>query len=348
MFTRLIPAATVVIALGWAASFAQPPKSKADPKDDPKVAPKADGKADGGVFELRTLDDTVMKVTLLDPSLSLVTKYGKLTIPATEVRRLEFGFRYPDGVEEKINKAIGELGSPDFKTREDAEQVLASIGHFAIPALRRAVKGEDPEAVRRAQAVLRLLESKLGEGKTELRDYDVVETTEFIVKGRLEMGVLKVRTKYFGDATVKLTDIKSFRSAGSASHGEFTLDAAKYAKMNQADWMETTIEVASGQQLEVTASGRVDQWPQGPGQYMVGPEGLGGGGRIGFPGGGIAVGAPGQVIGRIGTTGTPFAIGASFKGKVNDGGKLYLRIDPSPWNCDSTGTYKIVVNVSSP
>jgi len=126
-----------------------------------------------------------MKVTLLDPSLALATKYGKLSIPATEVRPgLDFGFRYPDGLEEKINKAIGELGSSEFKTREDAEQALANVGHFAIPALlRRAVKGEDPEAVRRAQAVLRLLENKLGEGKAELRDYDVVETAEFTREG---------------------------------------------------------------------------------------------------------------------------------------------------------------------
>jgi hypothetical protein len=346
MFTRLVPVVAVVLALGWAASFAQPPKVKTEPKDDPKSAAKADPKG-AAVFELRMHDDTVMKVVLLDPSVTLVTKYGKLTIPAAEVRRLEFGFRYPDGLEEKINKTVGELGSPDFRTREDAEQALANIGHFAIPAVRRAVKGDDPEAVRRAQAVLKLLENKLGEGKTELRDYDVVETAEFTAKGRLEIGVLKVRTKYFGDATVKLTDIKSFRSAGSASNGEFSLDAAKYAKMNQSDWLETMIEVTSGQQLEVTASGRVDQWPQGPGQYMVGPEGQNVGG---FRPGGFqaAVGLPGQVVGRIGANGTQFAIGASFKGKVTESGKLYLRIGPSPWNCDSTGTYKVVVNVSTP
>src|SRR5207302_754297 len=127
----------------------------------------------------------------------------------------------------KIEKAVGELGSADFRTREDAEQMLANTGHFAVPALRRAVKSDDPEVVRRAQAVLKLLEGKLTSDKLELRDYDVVETPEFTAKGRLELGALKVRTKYFGDATVKLTDIKSFRSVGSASSAEFALDAAK-------------------------------------------------------------------------------------------------------------------------
>lgn len=354
MFQRLIPAAVVVAALGWMVSAAQPPveparNPKAATKADEKPAVKADSKNDPATFELRMLDDTVMKVVLLESSVSLVTRYGKLSIPASEVRRLEFGFRYPEGMESKINTAIADLGSPDFRTREDAEQRLAEIGHFAIPALRRALKSEDPEVVRRAQAVLKLLEGKMGDNKFEPRDYDVVETAEFTAKGKLELGMLKVRTKYFGDTTVKITDIKSFRSVGSASNSEFALDAAKYAKMNQADWMETAIDVSSGQQLEVTASGKIDQWPQGPGQYMCEAGGMPGygAGQV-LPGGMARIGTPGQIVGKIGPNGTPFAIGASYKGKVGDSGKLYLRIGPSPWNCDCTGSYKVTVNVTSP
>jgi hypothetical protein len=196
--------------------------------------------------------------------------------------------------------------------------------------------------------VLKLIEGKLGDNKPEFRDFDTVETAEFTAKGKLDMATLKVRTKYFGDATVKLTDIKSFRSVGSSAQAEFALDAAKYAKTNQVDWMETAIEVSSGQQLEVSATGRVDQWPQGPGQYMVGPEGQNTGGIRPVVGGGVAVGLSGQVVGRIGPSGTPFAIGASYKGKVTESGKLYLRIGPSPWNCDSTGSYKVKAEVTSP
>jgi len=158
--------------------------AKADP---PAPATNKSGKDEPITFELRTLDDTVMKVVLLESSVTLATKYGKLSIPASDVRRLEFGFRYPEGLEAKIDKAIGELGSSEFRTREDAEQTLAEIGQFAIPALRRALKNSDPEVVRRAQAVLKLVESKLGDSKFEPRDYDTVETAEFTVKGKLEM-----------------------------------------------------------------------------------------------------------------------------------------------------------------
>lgn len=335
MFVRTFGAGALVAALGFAVATAQPPKP-GDPK--PGAKPEKEPPA----FELRTQDDTVMKVALLDQSLVLNTKYGKLTIPASEVRRIEFGFRFPEGAEEKITKAIGDLGAEAFRTREDAEQVLADLGHLALPALRRAGKSEDPEVQRRARAVAKLIEGKLGEGKAEVRDYDVVETAEFTMKGRLEMGVLKLRTKYFGETTVKLTDIRAFRSVGNSSGGDLTLDAAKYAKINQIVWMETGVDVSDGAQLEITATGRIDQWPQQPGQYMVGPDGQNNGG---FPGQ-ARTSTPGAIVGKIGANGTPFLVGSSYKGKPGGSGQLYLRVMPSPWNCDSAGTYKVTVSAA--
>ncbi len=362
MFTRVIPFALLVALIGCERPAGQPPNAastqpskginpdKGPPETKGGTAdvkpPKVNAKDEPTSFEIRMVDDTVMKVLLLESNLSVVTKYGKLSVPANEVRRLEFGFRYPDGVEAKIDKGISDLASSDFRTREDAEQALAEIGKFAIPALRRAAKSEDAEVNRRAKAVLKLLEGKLPADQLEVRDHDVVETAEFTIKGRMDANTLKVRTKHFGDATVKLTDIRTFRAVGSASAAEYALDAAKYAKLTQSEWMETAIEIGSGQQLEVTASGRIDQWPQGPGQYMCGPEGQGGG--FNQPGGVQRIGLPGQVIGRIGANGTPFAIGASYKGKPTENGKLYLRIAPSPWSCDSSGSFKVNVNVTTP
>ncbi|VTS03075.1 Uncharacterized protein OS=Pirellula staleyi (strain ATCC 27377 / DSM 6068 / ICPB 4128) GN=Psta_2577 PE=4 SV=1 [Gemmata massiliana] len=357
MLTRVVPAALLVAVVGWTTSSAQPLVPGSQPSKESKPdggkasgpAAKIESKKDLVLFEIRMVDDTVMKVSLMEPALVIATRYGKLMVPVAEVRRLEFGFRYPDGTEVKIDKAIADLASPEFRTREDAEQTLANIGQFAVPALRRASKSEDAEVNRRSKTVLKLLESKLALDQLELRDHDTIETAEFTIKGRMDISALKVRTKYFGDATVRLSDIRTFRSVVSASASEFALDAAKYAKMNQADWLETAIEVSAGQQLEVTATGKIDQWPQGPGQYMSEPGGL-----PGHAGGGVVVGGmprigvPGQVVGRIGANGTPFVIGASYKGKVTENGKLYVRISPSPWNCDSTGAYKISANVTTP
>jgi hypothetical protein len=78
---------------------------------------------------------------------------------------------------------------------------------------------------------------------------------------------------------------------------------------------------------------------------MSEPTGLSGYTQPGVP---ARLGIPGQVVGRIGSNGTQFAVGAGFKGKVTESGKLYLRIHPSPWNNDSSGSYKVKVTVTEP
>src|SRR5579872_3038747 len=250
MLSRILPVALLCAALGWASTLAQPKPSDPDlnSKADVKPESKSEGKDESLVFELRMIDGTLMKVVLLDKSMTVATKYGKLIIPATDIRRLEFGFRYPEGVEAKVEKAVAELGSPEFQTREEAEKQLLKVGLHAIPSLRRAMKSSNPEVLHRSEAALKKLEGKLEEGKPELNDYDVVETAEFTVKGRLVAGMMSVRTKYFGETTLNFTDIRSFISVGHSFNVELTLDAAKYGKMSQSDWMETTITVSAGQQ----------------------------------------------------------------------------------------------------
>ena len=176
-----------------------------------------------------------------------------------------------------------------------------------------------------------------------VRDYDVIETSEFTLRGRVEGARVKVRTKYFGEAVLHLVTIRSLRSVAGSNGSEFSLDAAAYAKLNGQSWMETAIEVTAGQELEITASGQIDLWPMQPGQYMTGPAGSGGAPVVGANPA-AQRGFSGQPIGRIGPNGDPFVIGASYKGKAAASGKLYLRIAPSQWNNDSVGNYKIKVN----
>jgi hypothetical protein len=74
------------------------------------------------------------------------------------------------------------------------------------------------------------------------------------------------------------------------------------------------------------------------------PNVLPGPGALG-PGGAARVRNPvgGQVVARIGSEGSPFAVGSSFKGKAPASGKVYLQITPSPWGNESSGSYKVKV-----
>lgn len=59
---------------------------------------------------------------------------------------------------EKIRQLVDDLGADDYTVREKATEDLAAAGDAAIPLLKQAAGGDDPEIVRRARMILDLLE----------------------------------------------------------------------------------------------------------------------------------------------------------------------------------------------
>jgi tetratricopeptide (TPR) repeat protein len=72
--------------------------------------------------------------------------------PATAPARLPA--TRPEEVAREVARAIDELGHPDPDVRERATRALWSRGKAAEPALREAVRSDDPEVARRAAAIL--------------------------------------------------------------------------------------------------------------------------------------------------------------------------------------------------
>ncbi len=60
----------------------------------------------------------------------------------------------------KLQDLLRQLGSDDFKTREDASEQLLAFGRLALPSLREAIKDRDPETARRAKMLIERLESR--------------------------------------------------------------------------------------------------------------------------------------------------------------------------------------------
>jgi hypothetical protein len=367
--------AAVVLAFGiiGMSAVGQPPLPKPAPRPEPKPEPRPEPKAPapapapaevkGDVarvvpsgppeFEVRFADDSVVRLILLEPSISITTKYGALSIPTPDIRRVELGFRYPAGIEAKIETAITNLGATAYRQREDASQALMGFKELAVPSLRRAVKSPDAEIKRRAEEILKKLTDSLPAEKINLRDHDLVETTEFTIKGRLEGQSLKARTKYFGEVPLVVAELRNMKSSlpGSHSAKEVQIDAATYASPNNQNiWLDTHVDIAADRPLEVTATGLIDLQPQAPGQMMCGPAGstnFGGGIMVRAPNGAMMRFTPGALVGRIGDNGTPFFIGANYKMPRPTAGRLFLRIAPSPFGTESTGSYKVVVSNQS-
>ena len=351
---------TAFLGLAISASGGPPnaPASKSAPKGEAK--PAANAVAAPPEFDVGFLDGSNVKVVVLEPEVAVTTKYGKLTVPLAELKRVELGFRYPEGVEAKLETAIERLAAPGYADREEAARQIHELKQYAGPMLKRAARSSDAERRARAAVLLKAVREAVPAERVDAKDYDLIETAEFDVRGRLDADSFKVRTKQFGEAVVKVAEVKQFHSvAASLPTGEVTLDAAAYSKANWSAWLDTATDVEAGAALAITCTGRIDQWPQEAGKYMSGPAGNGnqaqnqqGNIRALIPNqfgpnqGQRVMVLSGAVIGKIGQ-GQPFVVGASLKvPKSPEGGRLFLQIAPSHWgNDNATGAYKVQVKV---
>ncbi|HJZ90963.1 MAG TPA: hypothetical protein VKE40_08825 [Gemmataceae bacterium] len=306
--------------------------------DDPSPVVKKKSAEVPGAAEVRFADGSTVRMVLTQSTVDVVTRYGKLSVPVADVRKIEFGLRYPDGVQSRIDAEIHRLASDDAKARDAASRELLTFRELAYPGLKRATTGTDADLAKRATGVLKQLEEKVGADKARVRDQDTVHTSEFTVVGRIDAPAFKGRTTYFGEVTVQLAEVLTIRFlAGTAGEAELAIDAAKYAALTHDVWLDTEVDVAEGMPLEIVASGQVDLWPMG-GNYKTGPDAQPrqGTSQDGNP--------SGMLLARIGEKGKTFPIGLKYSGSPSESGRLYLRIACSPWNNASSGTYVVKIN----
>lgn len=166
--------------------------------------------------EVKYIDDSTMKLRLLDDKLEVSTRYGVLHVPAADVRKIEFANRVPGDVAEKVSAAIGRLNHPDYKVRETATAELKAHRERAYPLTLKALKHDDPEVSRRADEIVKHIQAKAPAGLLECRECDVIHTDDCKITGRLTAEVLRVSTFQFGDQPLKLADLRTLRSGPAA------------------------------------------------------------------------------------------------------------------------------------
>ena len=331
----------------------------ADP--DPPVVPAEPR------YELQFEDGSVVIATLPDAGVGIVTRFGTLTVPFADIKKVRIGFRYPEGVEAKVRRAVDDLGSPDHAEREAAQKALLALGEYALPRVRAGATSDVPEVARRCEAILAKLLTTLSDDQIDRPEADEIVTAEMTLRGKLAAGDFKANTKHFGAVAVKVADLKGVRPLGGAkSEGVFTVAAAKHAAPKWRTFFDTGLDVEKGQPFEVKAAGKIDQNPDQPGKATCGPEGnsswqvagpQGGGGERRLPGG---LGGPravdelpsppactsGALYGRIGPSGPLFKIGERHKEpKAATGGRLYLVIAPTPASVPCVGEFEVKVRL---
>jgi hypothetical protein len=291
-------------------------------------------------MEVRFADSSSVRMVLVQDTIEVMTKYGRLTVPTNDLRRIEFGVHPSPEISEKIQEATKRLASPKHPEREAASKELVVLGHQAYPALHAAAKTSDPEVGRRAEDALKQIRARVPSRLLRLRVSDRIETTEFTIVGRVTSESLKAKSAYFGERSININDVISIRALASGANVEVSIDAAKYGSAHD-QWLNTDIDVNAETDVLITATGKVDLWVDGTGQYVTGPNGYSG--AVAGPRWNGAVGAQrgGALLGRIGDDGEVFVIGERYKGTASHEGKLHLHIVPSPWGNPSVGNYNV-------
>jgi len=240
---------------------------------------------------------------------------------------------------QQIAKSVKQLASEVYKERDCASKDLVRAGHFALPSLQRASKSSDSEVAYRAASLIKQISERTSPELLKLREEDVIHTAEFPIIGKITSHTLKAHSPHFGEVSLKLGELRTMHVRQHGGKSEVIVDAAKYGSALD-QWCDSGVTVDAGQRLVINSEGNVDLWPQGPGQYMATPKGYNTAGK----GGQFMAGA---LVAKIGEQGKAFYVGDRHDGSVNEEGKLYLHIVPSPWNNASTGTYRVRIQTDA-
>jgi hypothetical protein len=242
------------------------PKTEAKNKQSLSEPPLA------GAIEVVFTDDSILKLTLRDERIEVATRYGKLLIPVADIEKIDVGFRLPDDVARRVERAIADLGQTDFKKREAASATLLVLKEKAYPALLKAEKDSDMEVVRRVRDLLEKIREEVPAEHLEFLPDDVIYTEDSKFTGRITAAALKVSTAQFGEQQLKLTDVRSLRGQGMAE------PVAKDALPDPGNLYSLQGQI--GKTFAFTVTGGMV-----PGQ--------------GVPGGGFVIGPGGRAVGAV-------------------------------------------------
>jgi len=312
--------------------------------------PGGNGNGEAGRGQMTRLevvyaDGSKVRMTVPATSVGVATKYGLLTIPIRDVRRIRLRPRVSDDQRKRIAGEIAALGDNEFARREAAMANLKALGLPAIADLRRATTSTRAEIRQRAVKLLEEMEERIPAEDLEVAQHDVVETVEFTLSGVVATSSLKAHSKFLGDVRVSFAQLRRLRSLDAPSRLALAVDAAQYARHGQ--WMQAGVEIEPNDRIVVTAGGEIDLYPDDgqAGMYMSTPKGAELEELVGARGGAIK---PGTLIGRIGLKGKEFVIGERYSAFSYESGSLFLHITPSPINGNSTGQYKVKIDVTKP
>lgn len=196
-----------------------PQDSRTKPPDKSPVGASKPAEAAAKPVEVVALfhdGTTIRRAVLQASSIDVTTKYGKLTVPLADVRRIEFGLHVDGDEQKQAEELVGKLGSEQFEERERASRDLVGLGASARAALEKAVRSTDREVSMRARTALDRIRAATPDDRRNLKEGDVIHTNESVITGQITTPVFKAKTDYFGEMSFKITHLRSLTSRSYA------------------------------------------------------------------------------------------------------------------------------------
>jgi hypothetical protein len=268
---------------------------------------------------VRLHDGTTIRKAVIEDKLELVTKYGKLTVPVGDLRRIEFGLHLSEETAAQVARAIRNLGSDKFAEREMASKELVALGFRAYPALQKAAASNDKETAKRAGDAIDRIRATVSEDLLKLKNHDVIHTRDSVVGGKISNAVIKARTATLGELQFKVEDLQSLHSMARTE----TAVAIEPAADGKLMWLDTGVLVETDMDLVLRRSGLIE--------YVKTDQPI--------PLAANAKYSQGTLLGKIGDKGHNFVIGERFEGKAVHDGRLYLAV--MPFLAKATGKYQV-------
>jgi hypothetical protein len=169
---------------------------------------------DGGAFlSVQFYNGTVIKNVTVVGAIEIETKYGKIVVPAADIKKIDFGFRVPEEDAKALEAALMNLTSSKFQDREAAASELVQLGRVAYPALEKLAKAkQDLDTTQRITKIMEAIQKREPyDAKLKgVSDDDVIQTMQgFILRGKITTQVLKARERVLGEMSLPFAHLKT-------------------------------------------------------------------------------------------------------------------------------------------
>lgn len=302
-------------------------------------------------FTLTLKDGNIVTGTTKVSKVLLETDYGKLDIPIKNVSSITLGIHPDNSLKNTIVNLAKQLQSTVEEERKKAYDQLVNLKIGAIPVMEEVLYSETEETAIHYDYTLTTALSELkaihNVGNTYSTKDVITIDYEYSMGGKYDFSNVSLKTEY-GDLTIpreKIDKIDILYIDGSADSKTFKLMASTHISSNQnGGWLKTGIVVKPGQTISITASGEVGLASLSNNAYK--PDGSVKNSTSDSFNNGSTSASPsyGNVVFKIGDSGTVIKAGAKYNGKASSTGMLYISIYETVYNASNTGFY--VANIA--